>query len=106
MSPDQPLPLGDDQAERAVSAVLAGDPEAFRLLVERESGAVLRICYRVLRDPEDAEDAAQDAFVLAYRSLASWRGGRSIRGVVGPDRRSRGDSQGEESQGGSSDRSG
>jgi RNA polymerase sigma-70 factor (ECF subfamily) len=57
-----------------VAAVLAGDRDAFRVLVERESGSVVRVCYRVLGDLHEAEDAAQEAFVIAFRSLASWRG--------------------------------
>ena len=57
-----------------VAAVLAGDPDAYRLLVERESAGVVRACHRILGDLHDAEDAAQEAFVTAYRSLASWRG--------------------------------
>jgi RNA polymerase sigma-70 factor (ECF subfamily) len=62
----------DDRA--IVDAVLAGDQEAYRVLVERESAAVVRACHRVLGDLHEAEDAAQEAFVTAYRSLASWRG--------------------------------
>jgi RNA polymerase sigma-70 factor (ECF subfamily) len=59
---------------RVVRAVLDGDRDAFRILVERESAAVVRTCYRVLADQHEAEDVAQEAFVIAYRSLASWRG--------------------------------
>jgi RNA polymerase sigma-70 factor (ECF subfamily) len=58
-----------------VRAVLDGDRDAFRVLVERESAMVLRTCYRVLRDLPEAEDVAQETFVIAYRSLATWRGG-------------------------------
>jgi len=58
----------------AVEAVLAGDREAFRVLVERESAAVIRACHRILGDVHEAEDAAQEAFVIAFRSLAGWRG--------------------------------
>jgi RNA polymerase sigma-70 factor (ECF subfamily) len=54
--------------------VLAGDREAFRRLVERESAALVRACHRILGDRADAEDAAQEALVTAYRQLASWRG--------------------------------
>jgi RNA polymerase sigma-70 factor (ECF subfamily) len=57
-----------------VRAVLAGDRDAYRTLVERESAAVIRACHRVLGDLGEAEDVAQEAFVIAYRSLATWRG--------------------------------
>jgi RNA polymerase sigma-70 factor (ECF subfamily) len=63
-----------DADERTiVAAVLAGDRDEFRRLVERESSSVIRACYRVLGDHAEAEDAAQEAFVTAYRSLSSWR---------------------------------
>jgi len=57
-----------------VAAVLDGDRDAFRILVDRESAAVVRACHRVLGDLAEAEDVAQEAFVTAYRSLATWRG--------------------------------
>ncbi len=62
----------DDRA--LVDAVLAGDRDAFRLLVEREQRVVYRACLRILGRPHDAEDVAQEAFVMAYRSIASYRG--------------------------------
>lgn len=66
-----------------VEAVLAGDSEAFRVLVERESPTVVRTCHRVLGDLHEAEDAAQEAFVIAYRSLAGWRGDGSFGAWLG-----------------------
>src|SRR4029077_13436069 len=61
--------------ERAVvDAVLAGERDAFRVLVHRESAAVIRACDRILGDIHESEDAAQEAFVMAFRSLAGWRG--------------------------------
>jgi RNA polymerase sigma-70 factor, ECF subfamily len=68
--------LADTQtSDRAVvDAVLAGDRDAFRHLVEREGASVVRACHRILGDLHEAEDAAQEAFVTAFRSLASWRG--------------------------------
>jgi RNA polymerase sigma-70 factor (ECF subfamily) len=66
-----------------VDAVLAGDREAYRTLVERESRAVIGMCQQVLRDPDEAQDVAQDAFVQAYRSLAGYRGDGSFGAWVG-----------------------
>jgi RNA polymerase sigma-70 factor (ECF subfamily) len=56
-----------------VDSVLAGDREAFRRLVERESRSVIGVCTRILGDRAEAEDVAQEAFVAAYRALGSWR---------------------------------
>ena len=64
-----------------VDAVLAGDREAYRRLVERELAALVRACHRILGDHPEAEDAAQEAFVTAIVPLLSWRGeGPSGRG--------------------------
>jgi RNA polymerase sigma-70 factor, ECF subfamily len=57
-----------------VDAILAGEREMFRILVEREQGAVYRACLRILGRPHDAEDVAQESFVMAYRSLGTYRG--------------------------------
>ncbi|MDH4130476.1 MAG: sigma-70 family RNA polymerase sigma factor [Gemmatimonadota bacterium] len=46
-----------------------GDREAFGLLVDRHAPMVRRICRAVLRHPEDADDAAQDAFLSAWNGL-------------------------------------
>ena len=68
----EPTASTDDRV--IVEAVLAGDREAYRRLVEREAPALIRACHRILGDHAEAEDAAQEAFVTAFRSLASWRG--------------------------------
>lgn len=67
MAPDDPV------GRAAVEAVLGGDRDAFRILVEREAPGVVRACHRILGDPHEAEDVAQEAFVTAYRSLSTWR---------------------------------
>jgi len=63
-----------DEDRALVDAVLGGDREAFRALVDREAPVVLAVCRRILADPTDAEDAAQDAFLVAYRKLGTFRG--------------------------------
>ena len=57
-----------------VDAVLAGNRDAFRERVEREQVAVYRACLRVLGRPHDAEDVAQESFVMAFRALGTYRG--------------------------------
>lgn len=55
-------------------ALAGGDEAAFHELIDRETDAVYRACYRVLGSIDAAEDAAQETFVLAYRALGSYRG--------------------------------
>jgi RNA polymerase sigma-70 factor (ECF subfamily) len=77
--PPEPATVLQVDDRTLVDTIIAGDREAYRSLVERESTTVFRCCYRVLGHVEDAEDVAQEAFVTAYRSLASWRGDGPIR---------------------------
>ncbi len=51
-----------------------GERGAFDLLVLRYQHRVVKLVARLLRDPTEAEDIAQEAFVKAYRALASFRG--------------------------------
>jgi RNA polymerase sigma-70 factor (ECF subfamily) len=78
------LPAGEPQPAAAVRAeatdldlvrrAQAGDTQAFGLLVERNRRAVYRAAYAALGSAADADDVAQDAFVVAYRKLQSFRG--------------------------------
>ena len=52
-----------------VSHVLRGDVEAFAILVERYRDRYARYAFHMLGNREDAEEALQDAFTRAYRSL-------------------------------------
>jgi RNA polymerase sigma-70 factor (ECF subfamily) len=58
-----------------VAAALGGAAEAFGTLVERYERAVYNLCLRTLRDPEEARDAAQEAFFKAFRSLRTFKPG-------------------------------
>jgi len=49
-----------------------GDDNAFAQLVENYQRAVFNLCYRMLGDPTEAEDAAQETFLRAYTRLASY----------------------------------
>ncbi len=59
-----------DQA--IIDRVLAGDDEAFGQLVDSHHDRCTRIAFRILGNREDAEEAVQDAFLRAYRALASY----------------------------------
>lgn len=55
--------------EQIVDAVLAGDTDAFAVLVSRYTARYARFAARMLGNREDGEEALQDAFVRAYRAL-------------------------------------
>ena len=57
-----------------ISKVLAGDHQAYALLVNRYQNYVFTLTLRMIKSREDAEEVAQDIFVKAYRSLADFRG--------------------------------
>ncbi len=56
-----------------------GDTSAFGQLVERHQRTVFRAAYAALGSRAEAEDAAQDAFLAAYRKLAMFRGESSFK---------------------------
>jgi len=58
----------------AIRRVHKGDSEAFALIYRSYSGLVHRICLRMLRDPAEAEDAVQDAFVRVFLKVSTFRG--------------------------------
>jgi len=60
--------------ERLVALSQGGSEEAYAVLVERYSDYVFTIAARILGDDEDAYDAAQEAFVRAYRAIGRFRG--------------------------------
>lgn len=62
-----------------VRRTLAGDPRAFAALVDRHSGVCLRYATRMLGTREDAEDAAQEAWLRAYRALHTYEPSRPFR---------------------------
>ena len=59
-----------DQA--LVAEARSGDPEAFRVLVERHSRALFRLAFRMTGNESDAEDVVQETFLRAYRQLGKF----------------------------------
>ena len=57
-----------------VQRVQRGDKSAFDLLVRKYQHKVVKLVMRYMRDPADAEDVSQEAFIKAYRALPNFRG--------------------------------
>jgi len=64
--------------EELLARHLDGDQDAFTALVTRYERRVYGICLRVLGNPEDAADAAQEAFLSVLRRAGSFQGGASF----------------------------
>jgi RNA polymerase sigma-70 factor (ECF subfamily) len=65
--------LGSGEAD-LLARLRGGDEAAFAELVERYGGRLLAAVRRLLRNEEDARDAVQDAFLSAFKALASFNG--------------------------------
>lgn len=64
--------------DEVVGKVLSGEREAYRFLVDKYGPKVISFCRSRMRSEDDARDAAQDVFLRAYSSLASFRIGESF----------------------------
>ena len=62
----------DDQ--RLVDRTQRGDKRAFDLLVIKYQHKILKLVMRYVRDPSEAQDVSQEAFLKAYRALPKFRG--------------------------------
>ena len=54
---------------RMIEEVLEGNPEAFRVLVERYQGRIYNVIYGMVHNRDDALELSQDSFLKAYRKL-------------------------------------
>lgn len=61
-----------------VAAFLAGSQDAFAVIVHRYQRTVYQVCYRFVRNHEDAADLAQDVFVRAFKGLSQFKGDASL----------------------------
>ena len=64
--------VGEDDDRLVVERCLGGDTAAFRTLAERYQRVLFTVAVRMLGDADQAADAAQDAFVRAYRKLQTY----------------------------------
>jgi RNA polymerase sigma-70 factor (ECF subfamily) len=68
----------ENTEKELISQSIEGDREAFRALVEKYQGKVLRLVTQIVRSQEDAEDIVQDTLVKAFLSLGTFKGQSSF----------------------------
>ncbi|MBK5936910.1 MAG: RNA polymerase sigma factor RpoE [Halorhodospira halophila] len=71
--------MSSEESDRElVERVQAGDKQAFDLLVLRYQQKLVKLISRYVRDPQEAMDVAQEAFIKAYRAIPGFRGESSF----------------------------
>jgi RNA polymerase sigma-70 factor (ECF subfamily) len=73
-SAGEKVPPGDARRAEDLSALRAGDPEAFEALVRAHGGRLLMVARRLVGNDEDALDVLQNAFLSAFRSIHRFQG--------------------------------
>ncbi|MCI0659116.1 MAG: sigma-70 family RNA polymerase sigma factor [Acidobacteria bacterium] len=78
MNPTDPSLMVSSREEREearlVCALRAGEDSAYEELVRLHTGRLLAVARRFVRNPEDAQDVVQEAFISAFRSLDRFEG--------------------------------
>ena len=73
-------PAAVDERDDAVllSDHVAGDPDAFAVLVHRHRDRMWAVALRTIRQPDDAAEALQEAYIHAFRRAGSFRGDAKV----------------------------
>ncbi|MFN4126503.1 RNA polymerase sigma factor [Pannonibacter indicus] len=69
--------LQDASDDALLHAIGLGNDEAFRILVERHVDKAYAVAIRILRNPTDAEDVVQDAFMQVWTRRGEWQPGKA-----------------------------
>lgn len=67
-----------DEDDALMGRIAAGDPAAFRRLMERHVDGAYRLARRVTGSRSEAEDAVQEAFLRVWTRAQSWAPGRAL----------------------------
>jgi len=64
--------------EQLVELAVSKEPEAFGEIVKRWERKIFALCFGMLGREDEARDAAQEAFIAAYRNLSKFRGDAKV----------------------------
>jgi len=64
----------DATEQELVAGLKAHEAWACEKLIADHADMVYRVCYRILQDPDEAEDATQETFITVYRNIDAFRG--------------------------------
>lgn len=67
-----------EDVQLLVNRALSGDQHAMLQIVEQYKQRVFGLCYRMLRQREDAEDVSQEAFIRVLKNLPRWDQNRAF----------------------------
>ena len=67
----------EESDDELLARVAVGDPAAARALVARKLPRLLSLAGRMLGDPGEAQDVAQDAFLRVWKQAPKWRPGEA-----------------------------
>ncbi len=71
--------VDDERSDQQLLADhVTGDPTAFALIVSRHRSRLWAVALRTMRNPEEAADALQDAYISAFRRAATFRGDAQV----------------------------
>jgi len=68
------LPLGTPEERSLATAFKSGAPDAYRTIHDRYAPRVHSVCRRMLHNPDDAAEAAQETFLRIYQGLPAFNG--------------------------------
>jgi RNA polymerase sigma-70 factor (ECF subfamily) len=74
--------LKSNSDNEVILKILNGNPDLFRILVERYKGSVAGVIKGMLGECPEAEDVGQETFIRLYHSLADFRGDASLKTYV------------------------
>ena len=78
-TPDRcPGVVSEPADDLLITQTLSGDQKSYEILVKRYQKRVYRLAQRLVRDPDAADDVAQEAFIRAYYALSRYELGRNF----------------------------